>query len=168
MFLLARNDFQMPDKKALGRQYILEVGKFNSNVVPRLIEKGFVENFNSPGEFFPDMLVLCGPAHERFIDATRASEIWSSYPATFTLNGKGSRFLARAGGDKDELIYLYLTKINHSATKHEFVMTQLKKYVELVERGEINGHKIGDWIRGEMWDTVAAIEQKGGDFGTDA
>lgn len=167
MYLLARNDFHLPDKQSLGKSYIHKIGMFDADAIENLVKRGFVENFNAPHEYYPEMFMLTPVSREQFLDFERAQELWEAYPVTFPLGDKGSRFIARAGGDKDELLNLYLQKINHSVSKHEFVLHQLARYQQMVIRNEVNGHKLGDWIRQEMWDTIAAIKEEGGNFGKD-
>lgn len=167
LYMLARRDFDQSDSRSLSRQYLARCGKMDVAVIDSLVNKGYLEDMNSPGEFYPMMMMLKPLADKIFVETEMASEIWDKYPATFPLNGKGSSFLARAGGDKDEIVELYLKKINYSLVKHQFVMEQLGRYIEMVKRGELNGHKIGDWIRAEMWDTVAATNQQTTDYGRD-
>lgn len=169
LYLLARNDFNLPDKQSMGKAYIAQFGMFGDSVVQDLVRKGFLENFNSPGEYWPELFMLTPPAQAQFASAEMTEELWTRYPATFRLGDKGTKFIAKAGGDRDELLADYLRRINNSTPKHRFAMTQLDRYVKLVNNGEVNGHKIGDWIRQEMWDTVAEIgsQQEGGSFGKD-
>lgn len=169
MFLLARNDFNLPDKRSLGNTYITEIGMFSDAAFQDLIKRGYIENFNAPGESYPQYYMLTPTAQMQFAGYEMVQELWDKYPVTFRLGDKGAKFIARAGGDKDELLMLYLQKINHSAPKHRFVLHQLDRYIGMANRGEINGHKIGDWIRQEMWDTIAAIgeDEEGGSFGKD-
>jgi hypothetical protein len=37
-------------------------------------------------------------------------------------------------------------------------MKQLEKYKILVNEGKLNGHKISDWIRMELWDSIKEFE----------
>lgn len=169
MYLLARNDFNLPDKRSLGKAYINEIGQFTNAGIQDLVNRGFIENFNSPGLFYPELFMLSPGMRMQFASYEMAEQLWDAYPVTFRLGDKGTKFIARAGGDKDELLALYLQKINHSAPKHEKTLHQLARYADMVNRGEVNGYKIGDFIRQEMWDTIAAIgeNEKGGDFGKD-
>lgn len=169
MYLIARKDMHLPDKKSLGKQYMLQVAKFKPEDIRDLCDRGFIDDFNSPGQYLPEMYILKS-ATEIFTNEEIAEELYNSYPSTFRLSG-GARFIARAGGDKDEMLQMYLKKINYSVKKHEFVMSQLPIYVSLVNSGEVNGYKLIDFIRQELWDTIAdmgkKVEQKGGDFGRD-
>lgn len=167
MYLLARNDFHLPDKRSLGKAYIHEIGMFTDGAIKDLATRGFIENFNSPGVYYPELFLLSPGMRTQFASYEMAEQLWNSYPVTFRLGDKGTKFIARAGGDKDELLTLYLQKINHSTVKHEKALKELARYVDMVGKGEVNGYKIGDWIRQEMWDTIAEIEEKGGSFGKD-
>lgn len=169
MYLLARNDFNMPDKRSLGKLYIHEFGQFPREIIDDLVTRGFIEDCNSPGQYFPELLMLTPVAREQFAGYEMAEQLWEGYPATFRLGDKGTRFIARGGGDKDELLALYLQKINFSTPKHAFVMRQVARFIPMVEAGQINGYKLSDWIRGELWDTIAAVESagEGGEFGKD-
>lgn len=166
MYLLARNDFHLSDKRSLGKAYVHKIGMFREESFSELIKAGLIENFNAPGDFYPELFMLTPTAREQFLDYEIASELWDKYPVRFPLGEKGF-FVARSGGDKDELLELYTKKINHSTPRHKFVLEQLGRYEKMVLRGEINGHKLGDWIRMEMWDTIAAIKEEGGEFGKD-
>lgn len=170
MYLIARSDFHQSDKASLGRQYIKLGYVFKPEVIRDLEKRGFIDDLNSPGQYFPELYMLKEKVQRVFANYEMAEELWETYPATFRLGAGGQRFVARAGGDKDELLALYLKKINFSAKKHGFVMEQLRRYVSMVDSAEINGYKLGDFIRQELWDTVARITEeksKGGDFGRD-
>lgn len=170
MYLIARKDFHLSDKASLGKQYMKLGYIFKPESIRELEQREFIMDFNSPGKYFPELYVLGESIQRIFATEEMAEELYEAYPATFRLNDKGSRFIARAGGDKDELLQLYLKKINHSASKHKFVMEQLPRYVSLVNSGEINGYKLADFIRQELWEVVAQIteeKEKGGSFGRD-
>lgn len=169
MYLIARNDFNLSEKRSLGKMYINEIGMFSDGAIKDLVTRGFLENFNSAGEFYPELYMLTSLSRTQFASFEMAEEMWENYPVTFRIGEKGARFIARAGGDKEELLSDYLRRINYSSPKHLHAQHQLSRYKTFVDRGELNGYKIGDWIRQEMWDTIAAYgeEQKGGDFGKD-
>lgn len=96
-----------------------------------------------------------------------ATELWEKYPAALPL-GDGGMFIARKGPDKQEVLKLYLERINFNPEKHKFVLEQLKKYVKLVHDRKINGHRIHDWISNEMWDIIPELEAASrGEFKTD-
>lgn len=168
LYLLARNDFNLPEKQSQGIQYIHKFGTFKGSLVEDLVNRNFIEDFNSPGQFYPQAFMLTPAAKKQFADYEMAEDLWNHYPVTFPLGDKG-KFIARGGGDRDELLLLYLQKINHSTQKHDIVISQLERYVGMVLRGEVNGHKLSDWIRMEMWETIAAIPviEEGGNFGRD-
>lgn len=166
LYLLARGDMNKP--RSLGRDYIEKIGIFSYEALQGLVKRGFITDFNSPGEFKPELYMLTPETLKQFTDMDMAEELWEAYPITFRI-GQTSMFVARAGGDKDELLALYLQKINFSSQKHKVVLTELKRYEKMVSLGLINGYKISDFIRQELWDTIAQIpvEQEGGDFGKD-
>ena len=76
---------------------------------------------------------------------------------------RGTNFIARAGADKNHVISEYLTRIGRSSKKHKFVMEQLSKYKSLIKRRLINGYKISDFVKMELWDVIASL-----DAGSDA
>lgn len=166
LYLLARNDFNNP--KSLGREYVERMGLFKADTLLELVKRGALMDLNSPGEFRPELFMLSPEVRKQFADMDMADELWEAYPITFPL-GQGKMFVARAGGDKDELLQLYLQKINFSTDKHRQVLLQLARYRRMVELGIINGYKISDFIRQELWDTIALVpvEQEGGEFGKD-
>lgn len=169
LYTLARKDFHKSDKNSILRRYIKEVGKFSIDAIFTLVEKGFVDDMNSPGEAYPELFMLSAKARQLFADYDMAEDLWNAYPVTFPLYDKGTRFLARSGGDKEELCNEYLRRIKNSTSKHNFVIEQLEVYKGLVNRGELNGYKISDWIRMELWDSVKDYnkDKTEGAFGKD-
>lgn len=170
MWLLLRKDWNRPYKESLSKQYLTQVSKFTQKDIDDLEDKGMIDNLNYPPNTLPEMYIVKDHiSHEIFATDDDGEELWKTYPATFPLSSGGT-FVARAGGDKDDLIEKYLKKINHSPSKHKFVMRQVKVYKELVRQGRINGHKISDFIGLELWNTIAEInekevKEKGGTFG---
>lgn len=168
MWLLSKKDFNRPTKYSLARQYVKEVGPFPIEKIRELEEKGFIEDFNSQGQTLPEMYIVKDHILKKFYgDEEMGEELFAKYPAMFPLSG-GGFFLARAGGDKPDLIAVYLKRIRNNPKRHQFVMQQLDKYIALVKQGKVNGHKISDWITNELWDSIGAIEEKGAPaFGRD-
>lgn len=161
MWLITRKDFTLPLKYSYAKQYLKHCGKFKEELVQNLVERGLIDDFNTEGKSLPEMfLVRDHILKEFYVDEAAGEELYNSYPATFPLAGGGS-FIARAGGDKEDLIATYLKRIRNNPDKHKFVMGQLSRYIDLVKAGKINGHKISDWITQELWDTVANIKEKG-------
>lgn len=170
MWLLLHKDWNRPYKESLAKQYLTEVEKFTQRNIDDLEEKGMIDNLNYPPNTLPEMYIVKEHISKKmFASDDEGEELWKAYPPNFPLS-TGGTFVARAGGDKDELIAKYLKKINYSPIKHKFIMQQLKAYKELVKTGRINGHKISDFIAMELWDTIDQIVQKevkekGGRFG---
>lgn len=142
---------------------------FKPEDIRNLVDRELVLNYNSPGEYLPEMFILTPEMDKVFVNHEMAEELWNTYPKTFRLSEKGSRFIARGGGDKDEILVMYLKKINFSTDKHLFVMEQLSHYISLVDSGQLNGYKLIDFIRQELWDTIHGIksEQTQGSHGRD-
>lgn len=168
MWLIVRKDWTLPTRRSLAKQYLQAVGPFDEDVIQDLVDRGFLEDFNPSGESKPEMYMVRDDKMESFYaDESAGEQLWNAYPATFPLSNGGS-FIARAGGDKDELILTYLKKIRNNPNRHAFVMKQLERYKEKVKKGETNGHKISDWIATEMWNTIAEMdENKTVKFGKD-
>lgn len=172
MWTLLHKDWNKPYRESLTKQYIHTVTKFDINDTEDLVDRGFIEDLNFPPNSLPEMYIVQDSiAKGMFADEEAGEELWKEYPPMFPLS-TGGNFVSRAGGDKDELIALYLGKINNSPAKHKFVMQMLKAYKQLVRDGVINGHKISDFIKMELWYTVEEIvqrqskqNQKGGTFG---
>jgi hypothetical protein len=156
LYLIANNDFT---ENSLLDAYINKCGNFSYELLEGIVKKGYLENFNTPGEFYPEYYMLTKRANRIFANEKIGKEFWESYPATFFMRGKNANFVARAGADKDYIINEYLKRIDFSASKHEFVIAQIKKYKDLVNRGVINGHKISDFVKGEMWDVIAELDE---------
>lgn len=170
MWLLLRKDWSKPYGSSLARQY-LKVTKFKMEDMVDLEDRGFIVNMNTPPNTLPELYIVTeGIASKIYAGEDAGEELWKTYPATFPLSN-GSNFVARGGGDKDDLIAEYLRRIKNSPSKHHFVMKQIPKYKELVTEGKINGHKLSDFIGMELWETIAEIgkedEKKGGGFGRD-
>lgn len=155
MWLVRKQDFNEPDSKSLAKQYVKLVKAFDLDMVRDLGMKGLVDDFNSPGKSNPELYVLKPKAEAFFTDEDSGEELWKAYPATFPLGDKNTKFVARTGGPKDDLLDDYLQAIGFSRKKHQFAMKMLKEYTRLVHEGKLNGHKISDWIRQQMWETVA-------------
>src|SRR5260221_13785037 len=112
LYLLARGDFNKP--RSMGRDYVEKLGLFKADSLLELVKRGALTDFNSPGEFKPELFMLTPETLRQFTDFDMAEELWEAYPITFRIGERGM-FVARAGGDKDELLQLYLQKINFSA-----------------------------------------------------
>ena len=157
MYLLSRRDFNKPEEESLARQYINRVKRFKLDDIKDLEDRGFIEDMNSPGQSFPEFYILPPKIYEKFFfhEEDDGEELWLAYPAKFPLRDKGTEFLARTGGDKHELLSIYRKRIKNSKKKHKFVMEQLEKYKRLVKSGKINGRRIAEFIKFELWDSIA-------------
>lgn len=159
MWLIRKQDWHQPEGKSLAKQYVKLVRAFELDLIRDLVEKDWIDDFNSPGRSIPEMYVLKPKANVFFIDEECGEELFREYPATFPLHEKGASFLARTGGPKDDLIAEYEKLIGYSRKKHEFVIRKLRRYVILVREGKLNGHKIVDWIRMQLWESIEEFEQ---------
>lgn len=160
MWLVRKQDFNLPDTKSIARQYVKLVKAFDMRDIRDLVERGYVDDFNSPGMSNPDLYVLTHKAGLIFTDEESGEELFRKYPATFPFQGQPGVFLARTGAPKDDLIDEYLKKIGYSRKKHEFAMRQLEKYAFLVKEGKMNGKRIVDWVREELWLSVASYVEE--------
>lgn len=131
--------------------------------IDKLEELGLIENIGyvdtpegSTKKYEVDSLIPT----QKFIDCiileTAGEELWRNYPAAFPLSN-GSHFLARIG-DKDDIITLYNRKIKKDVQKHQFVLSMLKVFVDLVKNKKLNGVKIETFVQSEMWDIVNEIK----------
>jgi len=165
LYLLNTKDYT---PKSLIANYIAKCGTFSEKMLKHLEKSHFLENFNSPGEFLPEMYLLTDKARELFANEEIGEEFWNAYPATFFMKDKGVNFIARAGADKDYVISEYLKRIDYSLEKHKDILNQIAKYKSLVARGLINGYKIVDFVKSEIWNVIAEIEDnKNATFGRD-
>lgn len=160
MWLLRRRDFHLPEEKSLNKQYVKLVKQFSLDDVRDLVEKEFLDDFNSAGESIPDLYVLKPKSDIFFTNEDSGEELFREYPVTFPLHEKGASFLARTGGDKKDLIDEYERRIKYSRKKHEFVIRQLRTYKVMVQEGRINGYRIVDWIKQELWDSIAQFQKQ--------
>jgi hypothetical protein len=143
-------------------------GEINKEILLSLYNKGLiiVSSISNPSYLSS---IISGKAKSEQLDDLESisHELWNSYPAALPL-GDGGMFIARKGPDKQEVLKLYLERINFNPEKHKFVLEQLKKYVKLVHDRKINGHRIHDWISNEMWDIIPELEAASrGEFKTD-
>ena len=168
LYLILQKDFSK--ESSLARKYVNLVEPFPQEEVEDLVEKGFLEDFNSPAQMLPEMYMIPDSiANSLFLTEDKAEELWNTYPVTFPIYSKDAKFLARTGGAKDDILDLYRKKVK-SLKKHNYVLEQLKDYVLMVNNNEIHGMKIIDFIRQEIWDSVRDMKKEKGntDFSTDA
>jgi len=152
LYLIKLKDFL--DPKSWSNQYVTRVQKFSvERVIQPLIESEWLINLNQPGEYYPELMMPSEKGDKLFATYMMGAELWDAYPKLLPL-GNGSSFVARAGIEKDDLIDEYLRKIDHDPMRHLEVMDKLSRYESMVKNGEINGHKISNWIKEEMWQVV--------------
>lgn len=162
MFFLIEGSFHLPEAQSYAKRYIKKFGIFDREIVDDLIERGFIEDYNSPGQARPEFFKVRDEVIEMLkCTENQGEELWNAYPATFELHG--TRYNARVAGvygDKEKLIDAYLKKIRRSKKKHAFVMQMLEKYLKLVDSRTINSMKLSDWIANEMWNTIEEIKEE--------
>lgn len=167
MFFLIEGAFHKPFAQSYAKRYINKHGAFNSEEVADLIERGYVEDYNTVGERRPEMYKVRDEVIVMMkVSEDKAEELWQKYPPTFELPG-GVNFIARhAGvlGDKDNAKLVYLKKIKRSNKKHKFALEMLTKYLRLVDANKMNSMKLGDWIANEMWESVKEVNEEN-DYG---
>ncbi len=152
LYLIKLKDFL--DAKSWSNQYVTKIQKFSvERVIHPLCEDEWLINLNQPGEYYPELLMPSEKGDQLFATYMMGQELWDEYPKLLPL-GHGSSFVARAGIEKDDLINEYLIRIDHDPTRHLEVMKKLKRYESMVKNGEINGHKIGNFVKEEMWQVV--------------
>jgi hypothetical protein len=159
MWMLKQKDFHRGGAKSLIALYTTLVRKYKSGELNDLIEKGFIDDFNKEGEFLPEMYML-KPKAEIFFKDDLGEELFAKYPAQFPLYDKGSSFLARVGGNKEELMAEYERKIGFSVETHKEVLRKLAIYVDLVLKGKLNGQKISVFIRENIWESIEEPKQQ--------
>jgi len=161
MYLIKLKDFL--DPKSWSNQYVTKIQKFSvEKVIYPLIEKGWLMNLNQQGEYYPELIMVSEEGDHLFATYQMGEELWDNYPKLLPI-GSGS-FVARAGIEKDDLIDEYLRKIGYDPGLHEKVMEKLKAYEDMVKAGEINGHKISNWVKESIWETIP--DEHGPKFGT--
>lgn len=146
-------------------KYIRACDKFKPSVMEGLVKRGYLDDFNTKGNSYPEYFMLTKKAEGIFATSNIGEEMWDAYPATFPMYGKGTNFWARTGGDKTHVISEYLKRIGHSTKKHKYVLKQIKHFRDLVERGIVNGLKISDFVKTEFWDSVAEFPDEGNSDG---
>ena len=156
MFFLIERSFHKPFHESYAKRYVKKFEMFKLEDVIDLVDRGFIEDYNTKGESRPEFYAVRDEIIE-FMKATndQAEELWNAYPPTFELpNGRFNSRHAGILGEKDNAKKVYLKKIKRSKRKHKFVIKMLKKYLSLVEANLMNSMKLGDWIANEMWDAV--------------
>jgi len=152
LYLVRMKDFM--DKDSWSNQYVDKIQKFSlERVLDPLIEKDLLFNLNKAGEYWPEFLMPTKKGEELFATEMMGEEFWDNYPKSLPI-GQGGRFIARAGIEKGDLIDLYLKKIDYNPSKHAEVMGKLKIYESMVIKGQINGHKIVNWVKEELWSAI--------------
>ena len=163
MFFLIDRSFHKPFHESYAKRYIKRFEMFKLEDVTDLIERGFVEDYNTKGESRPEFYTVRDEVIQ-LIKATedQAEELWNTYPPTFELPGNVNFISRHAGvlGDKDNAKRVYLKKIKRSKRKHKFVIEMLTKYLRLVDANLMNSMKLGDWIANEMWDAVKEVNEE--------
>ena len=156
------------DPKSWANQYLNKVGRFSKEkVLDPMVERGFLMNLNQPGEFYPEFYVVTDNGEAMFATYAMGEELWEAFPKTLPISG-GGRFVSRAGIEKDELIELYLRQIEHDPKTHFDAMRRMMIYARKVNRGEINGCKIGDFVKQKLWEIIEPNELEGSSkFGKD-
>ena len=163
IFFLIDQSFNKSFYESYAKRYVEKFGMFKIEDVKDLVDRGYIEDYNTKGESRPEFYAVRDEVINLMkATETQADELWNSYPPTFELPG-GKNFNSRhAGvlGDKDNAKKVYLKKIRRSKRKHKFVMKMLKKYLSLVEGQYMNSMKLGDWIANEMWDAVDETKEE--------
>lgn len=152
LYLIKLKDFT--DPKSWSNQYVTKVQKFSvEKVISPLLERDLLMNLNSPGEFYPEFLVPTEAGEQLFATYAMAEEFWAAYPKLLPIHGSGN-FVSRSGIEKDAFVDEYLSKIAHDPTVHMSIMSKLPIYEAMVKAGKINGHKIVNFVREELWEAV--------------
>jgi len=170
MFFLIEGAFHKLFHESYAKRYVKKFGPIKSEEVTDLIERGYVEDFNTTGEYRPEFYKVRDEVIEMLkATGTQFDELWSTYPPRFELPGNKGFNARHAGvlGEKDNAGSVYLRKIRRSKKKHRFVMSMLEKYLRLVETGRLNSMKLGDWIANEMWDSINEIDEQEDNYGID-
>ncbi len=157
LYLIRMKDFL--DPKSWSNQYVVKIQKFSvEGVIHPLIESELLINLNQAGEYYPEMMMATEKGDGLFATYMMGEELWDCYPKMLPI-GHGGSFIARAGIEKDDLIEEYLKKIDHDPIIHIRVMKRLGLYEQMVRAGEINGHKIVNWVREMMWEIIPDEEK---------
>jgi len=143
MFLILRHRLDMKNLE----KYIKKVKGFARADLRDLIDRGFMDDLNSPGQE-QCSAYFCMPkfTHEMWIEHSDAGEeLWNTYPSFFCLTG-GVRVAARSC-DKELLEKTYGKRIKNNLKKH-------KEVIELLNRAkEMNDITMGieKFVASEHW-----------------
>ena len=145
---------EFTDKGSIMEQYVKNVEGFDvKHDLPDLEKKGFLDNFNSPGKYFPEMFMITKKAEEFFATTYASDEFWSAYPGVFPLGGD-KLFIARSGIDMLEFQEFYLKHIDHDISVHKKALRSLIVFKKMVDDGVLNGKKIVDFVKERAWDSI--------------
>ena len=152
LHMLNSRDFKSSD--SVIRRYVTEVENFDTKYdLPYLEKNGFIDNFNAPGKYFPEMFMLTPKTDEIFATTYASDQFWSAYPGTFPI-GADKLFIARSGMDMSEFQSFYLKHIDYSISTHKKALASLPIFVSLVNQGKLNGKKIVDFVKERGWESI--------------
>jgi hypothetical protein len=106
------------------------------------------------------MFVITDKGDELFATYIMGKEFWDAFPKMLPISG-GGKFVSRAGIEEEELIELYLKKIEYDPVKHFDAMRRMMIWTHRVNRGEINGCKVGDFVRQKIWEVIEDDDLEG-------
>lgn len=149
ILLLLRDVSKEGGNNKVAQSYIDKFGMFSIFDIEALVEKGFVTDFNSPGEtYFYHYMVSPIKTKSIFIDDDMFDELWNEYPAYLLINN--TKIPSKSDG-YDEIKIVYLKAIRHSAKNHERVMKAVRKQNERETYAKI---KLLNFIKSKEWDNI--------------
>ena len=82
LYLLSHNDFT---KNSPLSQYMDTCGTFSMETLKKLTREKYLDNFNSPNEYYPEMYSLTEKSKTMFADVTIGEEFWKAYEIFYRL-----------------------------------------------------------------------------------
>ena len=153
VFLYLLRDVKQNGNKKMA-EYIQNFDRFSvKQVIAPLEKKGYIENMNSPGQYYTDMFLLTPKADEHFATFEMGLEFWETYPGTMPISG-GKMFISRSGADMEDIIDMYLNAIDFDLKTHQKVIKSIHVFSSMVNDEVLNGKKIIDYVKERVWDSL--------------
>ena len=155
------------------QEYIEKHGYFPASDLKKLIDKGYLEDFNSPkvaqtvttenGKLITMKnttiigLYMVTPKFKEGIyidDDDAAKEAWAAYPKVMMIDGK---ITATLNIEYDTFVEKYGNIINGNGILHKKIVEMFSKYKKLLKDGKANGMGLKKAIETKYWETIEVM-----------
>ena len=143
------------------KKYFENVEKFKKEGVEALVKKGYIEPLFKGDSCYEigNLLTTLAFSEDIFIDGEDAfQEIIDIYPSTFEFKEARPPYkkitVFTNAVDLEKMERLYSNILNSNKGKHRDIVTKTKKFVKLVNSGQIQCCKLDKYIMGRLWNSV--------------